>query len=131
MTLLSRQIRLVLAAIGFLIFAGLVPGAAQTSSVINPNAQAVNEQQLLKDHYFISGRGTIADTKSYVIEQPLGRTWRLITGMWMHWIGALAILGVVALLALAYFTLGPLMIEDGRSGRKSCALMASSDSCTG
>jgi formate dehydrogenase subunit gamma len=117
MTLLSREIRLVLAAIGFLIFAGLVPGAAQTSSVVNPNAQAVKEQQLLKDHYIISGRGTIADTKSYVIEQPLGRTWRLITGAWMHWIGALAILGVVALLALAYFTLGPLMIEGGRSGR--------------
>jgi len=118
MTLLYRNIRLVLAAIGFLIFASVVPGAAQTSNVVDPNAQAVKEQQLLRQHYFISGRGTLADTKSYVIEQPLGRTWRLITGVWMHWIGALVILGVIALLALAYFTIGPMMIEGGRSGRK-------------
>jgi formate dehydrogenase subunit gamma len=117
MTLHFRHLRLVLVAIGFLIVAGLVPCAAQTSSVVNPNAQAVKEQQLLKEHYFIRGRGTLADTKSYVIEQPLGRTWRLITGVWMHWIGALVILGVIAVLALAYFTVGPLMIESGRSGR--------------
>jgi formate dehydrogenase subunit gamma len=118
MTLHFRHLRLALVAIGFLIVAGFVPCAAQTSSVVNPNAQAVKEQQLLKDHYFIRGRGTLADTKSYVIEQPLGRTWRLITGVWMHRVGMIVILGVTAILALAYFTLGPLMIEGGRSGRK-------------
>jgi len=118
MTLFYRHIRLVLAAIGFLVLSGIAPAAAQTSTLVNPNALAVKEQQLLKQHYFISGRGTLADTKSDIIEQPLGRTWRLMTGVWMHWIGALVIVGVIALLALAYFTIGPMMIESGRSGRK-------------
>lgn len=115
MTIPCMRIGLFFAALMFLLFAAVVPVAAQTA---NPNSQAVKEQQLLRQDYLIRGLGTLPDTKSYVIEQPLGRTWQLITGMWMHWIGAVVILGIIALLALAYFTVGPMMIEGGRSGRK-------------
>jgi len=115
MTISCTRIRLIFAVLTFLLFASVVPVAAQMA---NPNAQAVKEQQLLRQDYLIRGLGTLPDTKSYVIEQPLGRTWQLITGTWMHWIGAVVIIGIIALLALAYFTIGPMMIEGGRSGRK-------------
>jgi formate dehydrogenase subunit gamma len=115
MTISCTRIRLIFAVLTFLLFASVVPVAAQMA---NPNAQAVKEQQLLRQDYLIRGLGTLPDTKSYVIEQPLGRTWQLMTGIWMHWIGAVVILGIIALLALAYFTVGPMMIEGGRSGRK-------------
>jgi formate dehydrogenase subunit gamma len=115
MTISCKPIRLFFAVLILLLFAAAVPVAAQTA---NPNAQAVKEQQLLRQGYLIRGVATLPDTKSYVIEQPLGRTWQLITGLWMHWIGAVVILGVIALLALAYFTIGPMLIDGGRSGRK-------------
>jgi formate dehydrogenase subunit gamma len=116
MTLFLSCRRLVFVAIVFLL--GAAPCLAQTAGSVDPNAQAVHERALLQNHYFIRGLSSIPDTKSYVIEQPLGRTWQLITGVWMHWIGAAVILGVIGLLALAYFTLGPMLIEGGRSGRK-------------
>jgi hypothetical protein len=55
----------------FVIFVALAPAVAQAPNSANPDAQAVKERQLLPDHYFIRGLGTIPDTKSYVIEQAL------------------------------------------------------------
>lgn len=118
MTMVCARIRLVVTAIALLMLAAAVaPAAAQQPASVDPNASAVKEQQLLQDHYFIRGLGTIPDTKSYVIEQPLGRVWRAFHEVWLHWIGGLVIVGVVALLAVFYFTRGPIRIEGGRSGR--------------
>ena len=61
-------------------------------------ASAVKEQQLLQQFKMIQGRGTIPDTKSYVLEQPAGREWREFTNVTLHWIGGIAILGMLALL---------------------------------
>lgn len=118
MTLCQARVRLVLAVVVLLICGAIAPAIAQTVHAVDPNAQAVKEHDLLQHHYLIQGLSTMRDAKSHVIEQPLGRTWQLITAVWMHWIGAVVIVGVVALLALAYFTVGPMMIEGGRSGHK-------------
>ena len=118
MTMVCARIRLVVAAIALLLLAAAAaPVAAQQSGSVDPNAAAVKEQQLLQDHYFIRGLGTIPDTKSYVVEQPLGRVWRVFHEIWLHWIGAAVILGVIVLLALYHFAHGRIRIEGGRSGR--------------
>lgn len=77
----------------------------------------MHERQLLQQHYFIRGLGTIQDTRSFVIEQPLGRVWRLVHEVWMHWIGGVVIFGVIALLLAFYFIRGPLMIEGGAQAK--------------
>lgn len=111
------RIKLLLAAIAFLVFAAVLPASSQALNSTNPNAQAVHERQLIQDHYIIRGRGTIQDTKSYVIEQPFGRLWRLAHEVWLHWIGGIVIFGVIALFLAFYFIRGPLKIEGGRSGK--------------
>src|SRR5205807_9585473 len=74
MTWFVARIRFVLAAIAVVMIAGLaMPAGAQQ---VNPTADAVNEQRLLQEMTQIQGRGSIPDTKSYIIEQPRGREWR-------------------------------------------------------
>jgi formate dehydrogenase subunit gamma len=94
-----------------------VPAIAQQPSSVNPSADAVKEQQLLNELNRISGRGTIPDTKSYVIEQPAGRDWREFHNVTLRWIGAIAILGALAILVIFYLWRGMVRIESGRSGR--------------
>jgi formate dehydrogenase subunit gamma len=116
MGMISAHIRLVVGAIAFIIFAGVAPGLAQQPNSVNPNADAVNEQTLLQQMKRIQGLGTIPDVKSYVIEQPMGRTWRQFREVWLPWIGAIAILGMLALLVAFYLWRGMVRIESGRSG---------------
>jgi formate dehydrogenase subunit gamma len=118
MAMVYARIRLVVAAIALLILAAAAaPIAAQQPSLVDPNANAVKEQQLLQQSYRIQGLGTIPDIKSYVLEQPTGRTWRLFHEVWLHWIGAIVILGVIVLLAAFFLARGRIRIEGGRSGR--------------
>ena len=120
MAMAHARIRRILAAIGFLIVAAIAaaaPAAAQQPSSVNPTANAVKEQQLLQQNYRIQGLGSIPDVKSYVIEQPMGRTWRLVHEVYLHWIAAAVILGVVVLLGLFFLLRGRIRIKDGRSGR--------------
>jgi formate dehydrogenase subunit gamma len=84
----------------------------------NPTASSVKEDQLLRENRIISGRGSIPDVKSYNIEQPAGRDWRQFHEVWLPWLGAAAILGMLALLVLFYLMRGMVRIEAGRSGRK-------------
>ena len=84
---------------------------AQQPSPTDPNANAVHEQQLLQEFGRIHGLGTIPDVKSYTIEQPMGRTWRAFHEIWLHWIGDIAVLGMVALLAIFYLVRGQVKIE--------------------
>jgi formate dehydrogenase subunit gamma len=92
------------------------PAVAQTKSV-NPTAQSVKEGELLKELQKIQGRGTLPDTRSSVIEQPEGRNWRQFHEVTLRWIGAIAILGVLAVLTLFYLIRGMVRIDGGRSGR--------------
>lgn len=94
------------------------PVSAQQPSSVNPSADAVKEQQLLQQLKVIQGRGTIPDVKSYVLEHPAGREWREFHTVTLKWIGGVAILGMIALVALFYLWRGTIRIEGGRSGRK-------------
>ena len=103
-------------ALAFVV-ATAIPVAAQQPNSVNPNAAAVQEQQLLQQLKMIEGRGTIPDVKSYVLEHPAGREWREFRTVTLAWIGGIAILGMLALLAIYYLWHGALHIEGGRSGR--------------
>jgi formate dehydrogenase subunit gamma len=94
-----------------------VPATAQQPTAVNPTAQAVKEDQLLKELDRISGRCTLPDQKACTIEQPAGRDWRRFHQITLRWIGAIAILGVLALLIVFYLWRGMVRIEGGRSGR--------------
>jgi formate dehydrogenase subunit gamma len=97
--------------------AGAQLSFAQQPSRVNPEANAVKEEQLLKELERIKGRGSIPDTKSYVIEQPAGRDWRQFQEVTLLWTGAVAILGTLAALVAFYLWRGMVRIESGRSGR--------------
>jgi len=116
MAILSVRIQLLVAAILFLVCAAVTPLAAQQPTSVNPTAEAVKEQQLLQQLKRIQGLGSIPDVKSYVIEQPQGREWRQFHEVWLHWIGAIAVLGMLAVLIVFYLTRGMVRIEAGRSG---------------
>jgi formate dehydrogenase subunit gamma len=101
-----------------LFLAMAVPASAQQGAPVNPTASSVKEQQLLQELGRIQGRGTIPDVKSYVIEQPMGREWRQFHEVTLRWIGAIAVLGMLALLVIFYLWRGMVRIEKGRSGRR-------------
>src|SRR3977135_3035569 len=84
---------------------------------VNPTASPVHESQLLNELSRISGRCTIPDQKACTIEQPAGRDWRHFHQVTLRWIGAISVLGMLALLVVFYLTRGMVRIEAGRSGR--------------
>src|SRR5262249_40507670 len=93
------------------------PSVAQQPNSVDPTANAVKEDQLLQRFKTIQGRGSIPDVKSYTIEQPAGRDWRHFHEVTLRIIGAVAILGMLALLVIFYLARGMVRIESGRSGR--------------
>jgi formate dehydrogenase subunit gamma len=117
MTRVSAGARRIVAAIALLILtAAVAPLAAQQTDVVDPNADAVKEQQLLQQFNRIQGLGTIPDTRSYVIEQPMGRKWRQFREVFLPLIGTIAMLGMILLLLVFFLVRGRLRIRAGRSG---------------
>lgn len=114
-------IRVALGAVMILcVIAVVAPVSAQQRNPdgsVNPTASAVKEEQLLQEFRIIHGRGTIPDTKSYNIEQPAGRDWRQFHQITLYWIGAIAIIGMLALLVGFYLFRGMVKLQGGRSGR--------------
>jgi formate dehydrogenase subunit gamma len=92
------------------------PVHAQQPTSVDPDARAVQERQLLQHESRIQGRGTIPDTKSYIIEQPAGRHWRQFHEVTLHWVGGIAVIGMLVLLVACYLIRGMVRIESGRSG---------------
>jgi formate dehydrogenase subunit gamma len=115
----SASFRLFIAALMLSLTAAFtVPatGPAYAQSV-NPTAQSVKEKELLKELQKIQGRSTLPDQRTGVLEQPEGRNWRQFHQVTLRWIGAIAILGMLAVLVLFYLIRGMVKIENGRSGR--------------
>jgi formate dehydrogenase subunit gamma len=83
-----------------------------------PDANAVDEQKLLQQESRIEGRIDIPDTRAQVLIQPAGRRWDYFHEMTLHRVGAIVILGMIAILGLAFLILGRLRISAGRSGKK-------------
>ena len=119
-TVIAR-IRFVFGALALaLIVACAAPVNAQQrnpDNSVNPTASSVKEDQLLSELNRISGRCTLPDQKACTIEQPAGRDWRHFHQVTLRWIGAISILGMLALLVVFYLTRGMVKLESGRSGR--------------
>src|SRR5262245_42964380 len=95
MAILLRHVRFIAMALALaFIVVGSAPASAQH---INPTADAVKEEQLLGELKRITGECTIPDQKACTLEQPAGRDWRHFHGVTLPWIGAIAILGMIAL----------------------------------
>ena len=106
--------RLTFVAVALLFLAAAAaPVAAQQPGSVNPNADAVKEQQLLQQLNRIQGLGSIPDTKSYVIEQPIGRVWQTFHEVWLRWIGGIAMLGMLAVLIVFYLWRGTVRVKSG------------------
>jgi formate dehydrogenase subunit gamma len=119
-TFLAR-IRLAVGALTLLATIGAIPAVAQQlgpDGAPNPTASVVNEQTLLQQAPRIEGRIDIPDPKASVLIQPVGRTWDYFHEVTLRWVGAVVILGMMAVLAIGYLAIGRLRISTGRSGRK-------------
>lgn len=117
MAKLFAQIRFVAGALALALIVAVSAPAPVSAQSVNPTASSVKEQQLLDQLKMVQGRGTIPDVKSYMIEHPPGRDWRTFRTVTLIWIGGIAILGILALLAIFYLWRGTIRIESGRSGR--------------
>src|SRR5665647_2682908 len=116
---LPSQVRFIAGALALAFMVAMAsPVSAQQPSSVNPTASAVQEQQLLKELSKIQGRGTIPDTKSYVLEHPAGRDWQEWHEVTLRWLGGIAIVGTLVLLVIFYLVRGAVRIESGRSGVK-------------
>lgn len=93
------------------------PASAQAPQQINPTAQSVKEDQLFQHLNRLDGRVSIPDRKSGVLIQPAGQEWRDFHEVTLRWIGGLAILGMIALLAVFYLVRGAVKLSSGKSGR--------------
>jgi formate dehydrogenase subunit gamma len=128
----ARTSPVVCAIISVLLFLGVALNAlpanaqqppSQASSgeqapVVDPEASAVNERNLLRELPRIEGTILIPNQRESVLIQPVGRTWRFFHEVLLHWIGAVVIIGVIAILTIAYLVIGRIRISAGRSGRK-------------
>jgi len=120
MTHLLARARLIFAAVmvGCLVAFAAPALAQQSDAPIDPQADVVNQQTLLREFPRIQGEINQLDPRARVLIQPAGRTWDYFHQVVLRWIGAIAIVGTLAALAAAYFIFGRLRIAAGRSGRK-------------
>ena len=101
--LISPAVAAVILAFGLLASA---PANAQSATGSNPTEQAVSEQQLLDELQKIEGRVTLPNTAAGLLQQPQGRDYRGFHEGALPWIGGIAIIGIVLVLALFYFFRG-------------------------
>jgi formate dehydrogenase subunit gamma len=115
MTMARALFRLLFAGLVFLVVMGAAQ--AQAPSVTDPDANAVREEQLLRELYRVEGRVNIPNTRERVLIQPAGRGWQIFHETTLRWIGVGINVTVMVLLASFYFAHGPVRIDGGRSGR--------------
>ena len=97
------------------------PAGAQNNN-FNPTTSAVKEEALLNalkqgGAQQIDGRISIPDGKASTLIRPAGREWREFHQGTMHLIGAVAIIGMLALLTVFYLIRGQIKVDAGLSGQ--------------
>ncbi|MBR0654231.1 formate dehydrogenase subunit gamma [Plastoroseomonas arctica] len=65
----------------------------------------------------IEGRITIPNQQAATLIQPAGREWRAFHNRTLAWVGGVAVVGMLALLAIFFFSRGRIRIEGGPSGQ--------------
>lgn len=115
MTTMRALFRLLFAGVLFLVVTGAA--LAQPPRATDPDANAVREEQLLRELYRVEGRVNIPNTREQVLIQPAGRGWQTFHETTLHWIGVGINVTVIVLLGTFYFARGPIRIDGGRSGR--------------
>ena len=122
LTVLFARIRHIVGALTILtVVAATAPSAAQQRNpdgAPNPTASVVDEQTLLRQSSRIEGRIDIPNERESVLIQPAGRTWDFFHEVILHRLGAIVIVGMIVILAMAYFIMGRIQISKGRSGIK-------------
>jgi formate dehydrogenase subunit gamma len=113
--LIPPAVATVILAVGLLVAA---PAGAQSPSGSNPTEQAVSEQQLLEELQKIQGRVSIPDAKAATLQQPQGRDYQGFREGALPWIGGIAVLGMLFLLALFYFIRGKVRTQAPESNVK-------------
>src|SRR4051812_41813330 len=78
----------------------------QQAPVIDPDASVENEEALFRQAARIEGQIAIPNKTAAVLEQPAGRLWRYFHEVLLHWTAAIVILGMIALLGIAYLIIG-------------------------
>ncbi len=118
MAKLFAAIRFTAGALALAFIVAAVTPSAPAFAQGGPNA-ATSEQQLLQQLQggVIRGDVSIPDKKAANLIHPAGRNWQNFHTVWLKWIGAIAILGMLALLIIFYMWRGTMKIEGGRSGR--------------
>lgn len=113
-----------IAAFLAVLFTGFAAVAQERPASVNPTASSVKEQQLLdalkgvsQGTPAVAGRVTIPDKRSGNLIQPGGQDWRSQHESTVPFVGAVAVLGVLALLIVFYLIRGRIPISGGRSGR--------------
>ena len=102
-------------AAGALTFAGLAT-AAQAQDVVRPTAQSLSEDKLFQQLDRVTGRVSIPDQKSGVLIQPQGRMFREAQTEYLPLLSAVAIFGMLAVIAAFYLIRGRLRLAKGFSG---------------
>ena len=114
-------------SLALLVATGVNVGAQQPNSV-NPTASAVTEDQLFRQlNPTVAGRITIPDDKAGILIQPAGRDWRSFHQVTQAWIGAIAILGMGAVILTFYFVRGRIPIGAGPTNVKPDCTVASTN----
>ena len=118
---LARIFSVIIAASAILTMIAATPAPAQQfgpDGAPNPTASVESEQKLLQQSPRIEGQIAQPNERERVLMQPAGRQWDYFHEVLLHWLGAIVILGMIAVLAAAYLIMGRLRISKGRSGQK-------------
>lgn len=119
-TTFAQLIRGGLAALLLAFVVTTMPAGAQQPSSVNPTAQSVQEEQLLRALQpggQLTGRISIPDPKAASLIQP-GRDWRSFNQETLPKLGTYAVLGMLLLLVLFYMLRGKIRIDAGPSGQR-------------
>jgi len=114
----SADVSIFLLALSILLFVPAQCFSQAASMSVTATADSLTEQKLLSQFKRIQGRGTLPDVRSYVLEQPEGRTWRSFHDVYLRSIAVGAIFGILVTLATYYLWHGTIRFKGGWSGRK-------------
>jgi formate dehydrogenase subunit gamma len=119
MAKLFATIRFIAGALALAFIVATVAPAPVSAQEKSGPVAATSEQQLLQQLKggVIRGDVSIPDKKSANLIHPAGRNWQTFHTVTLKWIGGIAILGMIVLLAIFYTWRGTMKIEGGRSGR--------------